>query len=154
MTHSGKRPFCWAAIVLASLALSVAGCGPSYPTTHPVSGTITYQGQPVPQGTIVFYPEEGRAAMSNIEADGSYRLTTFRPGDGALPGRHTVTITAIADSASGPASFEQEMDQGMLGRGQKGVRWLVPERYSKRDTTPLTAEVPVPDGTLDFDLAN
>jgi len=32
--------------------------------------------------------------MGTIEPDGSYRLTTFDSGDGALLGRHRVTIEA------------------------------------------------------------
>ncbi len=136
------------------LCVAISGCGQRYPQTHPVSGTITYQGQPVTAGTIVFYPEQGRSATSSIEADGSYRLTTFRPGDGALPGRHTVTITAIAEASSGPASMEEEMEHGMLGRGEEDVRWLVPKQYSRRDSTPLTAEVPAHAQTLDFHLTD
>jgi len=109
-------------------------------------------GKPVTQGTIVFYPEEGRSAMGNIETDGSYRLSTFHAGDGALPGRHTVTITSIANSASGPASLEEEMAQGMEGHYEGAVEWLVPEKYSRRHNTPLTAEVPAAGRTIDFDL--
>ena len=143
---------------LSSLAILFCafsgGCGSGHPETFPVAGKITYDGQPVTQGTVVFYPEEGRSAMGTIAADGSYRLTTFEDGDGALPGRHTVTITAIAQSASAPASMEEEMEHGMLGSMEGSIRWLVPERYSRRETSELTADVPTEGGTIDFELTN
>ncbi len=151
-TRIMPRPFAF--IILAALICAVpAGCGSGNPKTYPVSGKITYRGEPVTRGTVVFYPEEGRSAMSDIGTDGSYRLTTFKDGDGALAGRHAVTVTAIAESASGPASMEEEMQQGMLGREEGGVRWLVPERYSRRETSELMAEVPAEGGTVNFDLA-
>jgi hypothetical protein len=156
-TIMGTRtmPRLFALCILALLPCTLfVGCGSGHPETFPVAGRITYGGQPVTQGTIMFYPEEGRSAMGTIAADGSYRLTTFTDGDGALPGRHTVTITAIAESGSAPASMEEEMQQGMLGKEEGGVRWLVPQRYSRRETSGLTADVPAEGGAIDFQLTD
>ncbi|MDZ7617441.1 MAG: hypothetical protein U1E05_10575, partial [Patescibacteria group bacterium] len=66
---------------------------------------------------------------------------------------HVVTIRSIAEGAAGPASMEEEMQQGMLGREEGGVRWLVPERYSRREASGLTADVPAERGIVHFDLA-
>lgn len=50
---------CWGvlAVVLACVPLT-GGCGPSGPTTYPVSGTVTFNGEPLPDGYITFVPED------------------------------------------------------------------------------------------------
>ena len=138
------------------LILLAVGCGgPSRPATVPVSGRVTYQGKPVPLGQIMFHPEKGRPAMGTIGADGSYRLTTFQtPGDGATPGRYRVTIQATRTTGGGtrPKSLEDELHGGGWGSGKTVTEWLVPETYSRQETTPLTAEVKSGPNTINFDL--
>jgi hypothetical protein len=134
--------------------LLLAGCGgPSRPETVPISGRVTYGGQPVVSGQIVFYPEpigSGRQAIGAIGPDGRYTLTTFDSGDGAVLGRHRVTIKSVRVSA-GPPSAQEAAEQMRQGR-DLGVEWLVPKKYSRPNTTPLTAEVKRGKNTIDFDL--
>jgi hypothetical protein len=138
---------------LVILTILAAGCGgPSRPETAPTSGRVTYKGQPVAGGRIVFFPEPsgaGRQAIGTIGPDGRYSLTTFRDGDGAVLGRHRVTIKATR--VTGPPSPEEAADQ--MRRGvDLGVEWLVPKKYSRPETSPLTADVKRGDNTIDFDL--
>lgn len=84
-TRTMPRLFTLSSLAILFCAFS-GGCGSGHPETFPVAGKITYDGQPVTQGTVVFYPEEGQPAMGTIAADGSYRLTTFEDGDGAAAG--------------------------------------------------------------------
>jgi hypothetical protein len=139
-------------IGIVCLAL-LSGCGSKLPETAPVVGKVTMNGKPVSSGTIMFCPEKGRAATGQIGPDGTYSLTTFKPGDGALLGKHRVTIESV--SGTRIQSF-QELEK--LDREQGGqtpitaVKWLVPKGYSQFDTTPLTAEVAPGKNTLDFNL--
>ena len=134
------------------LVLAAAGCGPSLPETATVGGLVTFNGKPVPAGQIVFYPENGRPAMSAIDADGRYHLTTFDSDDGAMLGRHRVTIEAKRVS-SGPAK-PKNMAEEMSGHGfALKVEWLAPEKYSNLQTSPLTAEVKSGENTINFDLS-
>src|SRR5258708_2386637 len=79
----------------------VAGCGGSSvrPTMGRVHGTVSYEGKPLDKGRITFTPVSsdgisgGTGAMSPIESDGSFDLTTFDTGDGAIVGQHIVTVT-------------------------------------------------------------
>jgi len=133
----------------------LVGCGPSHPACYPVSGKVIYDGQTVTQGTITFYPEQGRSALGKIEPDGTYSLTTFSAGDGALPGRHAVTIQSTL--ASGPdvaTSFEEEHAQAQSGRASGSARltWLVPETYARRESTPLSETVREKRNVIDFDI--
>src|SRR6478752_10675518 len=84
-------------VMLLYLAAAVAiGCTKKGGlATAPVSGKVTYRGKAVPTGTVMFVPSEGPAATGEIGSDGSYKLTTFSPGDGAVIGTHKVTITAL-----------------------------------------------------------
>jgi hypothetical protein len=131
----------------------LAGCGPSRPATVPVSGRVTWQGKPVVTGRITFYPVTGRPATSPIAPDGTYRLTTFRPDDGAILGKHCVTISASQTAhVKVPKSMAEEARTGMFGQEAPKIEWLVPEKYSQPGTSPLTAEVTADQKPIDFNL--
>ncbi|WP_254512784.1 hypothetical protein [Anatilimnocola floriformis] len=122
-----------------------------------VSGTVSVGGQPVPSGTIMFTPSGGPAAVGEIK-NGSYTLTTSKPGDGAWIGSHRVVIQATSIGPSSivePKSIEDELaTPGAPGKRlvPGKVTWLVPEKYSQLHTTPLTAEVKRGKNDLPFDL--
>ena len=146
-----------AAMFAGTMALTFSGCGPSYPPTYQVTGKVTVDGQPLQQGTITFYPTQGRSALGKIQPDGSYTLTTFNDDDGAVPGSHQVTIKATQVSGpAAPSSFEEELAQAQAGGVSQTatVTWLVPEKYSRRETTPLTAVVAEKATRIDFDITD
>jgi hypothetical protein len=112
--------------------------------TAPVVGKVTYRGKPVPTGTVMFTPEEGPAATGNIAPDGTYRLTTYREADGAVIGRHKVTITAL-----------QDMGNLLPEQRSPTPPPLVPVKYLSAETSGLTAEVkPGVTNTIDFTLTD
>jgi hypothetical protein len=85
---------------LAALLL-LSGCGDNHIKTFPVEGTITYNGKAVPGGSIMFQPKDNKdapAATANIK-DGRYVLKTYRDGDGAVLGEHTVTVISLEDQS-------------------------------------------------------
>jgi hypothetical protein len=81
---------------LAALALLLAGCG-GPPPLVPVSGQVSYKGQPLSGGVIVFVPNlergnRGPLAFAEIGPDGNFTLTTEgKPGCKA--GWHRVTVS-------------------------------------------------------------
>src|SRR4029079_2260524 len=100
------------------LLLSAAGCGSKYPPTAPVKGKITINGIPVTTGLINFYPTTGeRPALGHIGPDGCYSLTTFERGDGALLGRHKVSIksTRIENGPPTPKDLKEEAEFNAKG---------------------------------------
>jgi len=123
----------------------ILGCGETveYPKTIPVSGKVTHKGQPVPKGTITFQPDQGQAAVGEIQPDGAYTLTTFNQGDGALPGHHRVFVIAnTADPTKMPGSSP----------GWKPPKDLVPKKYNKVETSGLETTVSEDKKEHDFDL--
>jgi hypothetical protein len=88
---------CW----VATSALGLAGCGPGNGLTlGRVYGVVTYKGQPVEMGDILFLPNTekgntGMPSMGSINKDGSYFMTTQDSGDGVIVGHHKVGIRAL-----------------------------------------------------------
>jgi len=137
-------------------SIMLAGCGSDLPKTSSVNGKVTYDGQLVTQGTVTFYPKSGRSALGRIQSDGSYSLTTFAKEDGALLGQHVVTIEALrfTNVDKQPASLEEELEMARSGNSPRVAKaeWLVPKRYSQRNTSELTAEVKPSGAEINFDL--
>lgn len=139
---------------LASLCL-VVGCGGTTSDMGTVKGVVTYNGKPVPAGTITFQPVSGdRPSTGRIESDGTYRLSSLVPGDGARLGEHKVfieakTVTDLGTKAKSMAD-EAKLD-GSLSKPPT-VTWHVPEKYASADTSGLTANVDKGTNTIDFNI--
>ena len=73
-------------LAMAIVLLAVAGCG----SVCGVSGSVTYDGQPVDDGMITFYPADGQGPTSAapIRA-GRYSI------DSLIPGPKLVEVTAV-----------------------------------------------------------
>jgi hypothetical protein len=130
-----------------------SGCGadPSMPKLGKVTGNVTYKGQPVKAGSVTFTPDSvkggatGQNALGQIEPDGSYELTTFNTGDGAILGQHVVTVQAYADTEA----FKPKADGTYSYKLPKPT---IPLKYTKSDTTPLRLTVAEGANKLDIEL--
>ena len=138
-------------LVLALVGAVCAGCGGGNShglTLAPVSGVVTYRGQPLVDAQVVFLPETpGQLpAMGITDVQGKYELLTIVPGDGASLGKHRVTVTARQNIAApaGPV---------VPGAGASGAA-LIPEKYFSFDTSGLTAEVKAEGTIADFALSD
>ncbi len=132
-------------LVLASFALVCSailiGCGgpaedPNRPATVAVSGTVTYNGQPIEGATVAFLPKvpAGTGASGRTDASGKFGLTAFQPGDGAVPGSYLVTIVKTEAQGGG----EVQEDSSAAPAVPKS---LLPEKYGNPQGSGLTAEV-------------
>ena len=94
------RPNHAVTVFIAVSLLVWSGCGssgrPHAAATVPVKGTVTYKGKPLSGGEITFEPGFGREAFGTIQSDGTFVLTTFKEGDGAVVGTHRVAVTGTA----------------------------------------------------------
>lgn len=80
----------WLAVFLA--LVPAPGCGRRNLAT--VTGTVTYQGQPVPEAFVMFSPTAGPAAGAVTDAAGVYTLLTGGPyGDRVFTGRCRITVS-------------------------------------------------------------
>lgn len=84
------------------LLFLAAGCTPEHVMqTAPVSGSVTCGGKTLTEGYITFTPipdasanvaKSGKSGYAVIQSDGTYVVTTYNEGDGAIPGRHEVRV--------------------------------------------------------------
>jgi hypothetical protein len=124
-------------VLVGALLLGLPACTGG-PRTYPVKGTVRYDGKPVPKGTILFTPVQGGpTATGQINEDGTYRLTTYKPGDGASLGEYRVVIMAM---------------EPMQGEPPTSPPPIIPDKYSSLALSDLKANVQEGDNVFDFTL--
>lgn len=129
---------CWF-FILGCLAISAAGCGNSS-GRFPISGDVTFKGQPLASGAILFEGADGSRGGTTI-TDGKYAL----PSDqGLLPGAYTVRVSAVqSPEMSGPPGPE-------AAALERSNRDLVPPEFNAKSTLNLDVG---PDKPTEFDIA-
>jgi len=132
-------------VVGCGLLLAAGGCSRGPRTVH-VAGEVSYQGKPVPEGLIVFFPVDGTAGPSTggAIANGHYDIPA-RSGPRA-GGTYRVEITAY-----GP---ERQYSPNVSGEGPNiSVRdQLIPPKFNQNSSLRATITDVNTRDTHDFDL--
>lgn len=141
-------------IIVLGLIILLTGCGEKGPLLVPVTGTVTLDGKPIEKASVTFMPAEGQPqpASGETDAQGKFKLrTTIGPKDyvGALPGKFLVIITK--STLSGATADANGLSTGVSPEGIK-IEWIIPEKYSKTNTSELTSKVEPSMAPADFAL--
>ena len=129
------RTPCLALASLAVVSLSVAGCGSGATSgATKAGGTVTYHGQPLSGVNVTFTPEQGPCATGATDSAGRFSLMTIRPGDGAVAGKHKVTLSPGGGQVP-PMPGTPEAAQAAAAATP------FPAKYSSPATSGLTLEV-------------
>lgn len=110
----------------------LGGCSGGDRELIDVQGKITFQGKPVVGAVLSFVPSDvgmgvtQRPATAITDSEGVYRLKAYRDEFGMPPGTYRVSVLCYEGSMADPES----------------VRYLVPQEYSKAETSGLVAEIP------------
>jgi hypothetical protein len=134
-------------LLFVQLSLSMllfAGCRPNgYAELGlvDVSGTVTLDGQPLPNANVVFEGDDKRTATGVTDAAGKYKLMYDSETPGAMPGAKTVRITVADVGVEGGGAAE-----GAASAGKERI----PARYNRQSE--LKADVSTSRKTFDFDL--
>ncbi len=125
--------------VAVGLVTAVVGCGSNQVS---IKGRVTFDGQPVGPGSIVFVPE---AAADGIKvaapiAEGNYEIQAER---GAKPGTYRVEVSWSKKTGRQIPSA----DPGMMHDETKEA---IPPQFNTQTT--LTRELKPGENVLDFDL--
>lgn len=123
------------AIVILPL---LCGCGgPDGPELAHVEGHVFLDGQPLPDASIIFTPENGSPSYGVTNGEGYYSLGYSASSEGAMVGKHSVRISTYR--------FPDEDEDG---NPSPAAPERVPIEYNQQST--LTAEVKPGSNTIDF----
>ena len=98
------------AIALSMPLVVVLGCGPQYDVV-PVTGKVTYEGQPVGDLIVKFSPTEGRTSEAFTAADGTFEMGYTLDEKGVEIGGHKVTVmwSPSSEDAEAPPELVQKV---------------------------------------------
>lgn len=129
LSTAKTRRYCIGA--MSGLVCLLVGCGssrdPNLPETAPVYGMITLRGETLPEGTVRFIPENPAAnpASGMIQSDGTFKVSTYSRHDGAVLGKHKVTVVV----------------EPRLDGSAPDPPFKIPKAYLNPETTPLEVEI-------------
>jgi len=127
-----------------ALLITMPGCSGGGEPTAKVSGKVTHDGQPVTSGSITFAPTSGtvgKPGSSEVKSDGSYVLSSYAQGDGAVIGRHKVIYS--------PGSTET-VEETPLAEGEHAEDSTEPIPFS--GLVPKEVEVEVKAGSNEINI--
>lgn len=129
--------------LVAPLVVLVVGCGgkPAGPPLYQVKGTVKFEGAPLADATVTFRPENGPVAMGVTNANGEFTLKTGA-ADGAVAGPHQVAvIVATGGKVMDNPTPDDLAAMSLAPKPPAEPKSPIPERYSKFETSRLTATV-------------
>ena len=124
------------------LVLACLGCTPTGPAIEPVQGTVTLDGEPLANASVVFIPENGRPAGATTDSQGHYVLTFTEGREGATLGKHKVQIRTARDPSETPS-----------GEPIPAVPETIPMKYNAQTELEFTVEAGKPN-IANFDLSS
>ena len=167
MAASDRLPHRFYTMLAVPALLIMSSCGQDdgLGKRYPVSGSVTYNGNPLEKGEISFVTEDLKKnyGASGVITNGSYTLSTGGNSDGAQAGKYKVTITAKEDYlAMAKADFQKETKQQQsnyippqyIARAEAAAKSLIPAGYGDVRSTNLTAEVKAESNAIDFKLSD
>lgn len=134
-----RKPSSIFVLLIAAWALPL-GCGPRGPVRHAVTGQVTLDGAPLPEGHIMFIAQERTAASGHgTIKDGTIHVPAAQ---GPAAGRYRVEIVAWRDKGTGEVNMYNECVKEQF----------IPARFN--DASELTAQIrPSGDNSFLFEIS-
>ena len=86
-------------VLMGMASIALVGCGGGPVPTYRAGGKVVFpDGKPMQGGNVEFRAVNKTPAGDNpvargeIQSDGTFELSTFRPGDGAVEGEHLALV--------------------------------------------------------------
>jgi len=129
---------------LCAGCLGISGCFSKSPPLGLVEGTVTFDGKPLEEGTIVFSVSGARDASGLIKNGEIQQVTSFKPGDGAPIGEAKIAVIAVKLSAgdiSQRLSSQNDANSPGTSSMMGNSEFLIPTRYTNPEKSGLTATI-------------
>jgi hypothetical protein len=135
-----------AALPALLLCVLATGCGSGY---GEVSGTVRYNGKPLPFGTIQFLGADGIPCSGPIQPDGTFSVQV-------PAGEAKVIISCLDESRMKRVAARSAASSGRAAplRWTRGGLSLIPRRYADWNTSGLTVLVESGKTVRDFALTS
>jgi len=144
-------------LALLPIVLSVmCGCGGESFKIYPVSGSITFEGEPMAGGgSIAFIPigessdKRGKAPGGSIDDSGNYILSTNAENDGSMVGEYRVVIVqeTVEEPEATPDGTAPAESTSALPE-----KLIIPAIYADFNASPLKATVEAKTNEINFEL--
>jgi hypothetical protein len=119
--------------------LAAAGCSSGdLPERGQVAGAVTYNGQPLEEGEIVFYPDEGRPARGEIVDGQIVEVGTFEADDGVTAGHCRIIIRARQAGADMYTPSEHRIPPHYANAEESGLETTIKPGTKNELTLELT----------------
>ena len=130
---------CTLLFFVCCLGILTAGCGKNrFPGIVPGEGTVTFNGSPLADARLLFYPETPREdnviTVARTDQNGRFVMKTNGESDGAYPGNYKVVVvqSVVTGVRKDPETGDDIKEFGLA----------TPRKYSSESTTDLTLTVP------------
>ncbi len=144
---------------LATMLVVALGCSEaSDPPMQPIRGTVTYNGESLGGGQVVYLPKTpgvGRQATGPIASDGTFVMTSRVRGDGVQHGEYDIVVFAFDQNASRGDELDRGNTQETAGPNPGGPASRIPAKYSLPGESGLGDKVDVNhSGTITIELTD
>lgn len=135
------------------VVLLLTGCGGSErPSIYPTSGTILFNGQPMPLGaSVTFLPlgDSGVASSGVVDEKGNLTVSTFEGTPGLAAGEYRVVVYQTTDKEPDHVDADGEIRAAVTETFQVVPKeQRIPEVYADRNKSPLTVTIKEEDNDL------
>ncbi len=146
--------------------LAAAGCGKS---TGSLTGTVTYKGNPVTGGLMLFVDAQGKSFPGSLNPAGNYNCPDLPPGDYIVtintslmkpvdPGQSTKEMIAKQGQDQSQTKLPESMTKDLAKVKEMGSKTgqyvAIPDKYANAKTSGLTVKVEAGSQTKDFTLTD
>ena len=136
--------FAYALVMVLAGVSSLTGCGSGQHPLGQVTGTVTFEGEPVPEGSIIFEVPGMRSATGKIVDGKITEVTTFDPNDGAPVGAAKIAVHAFGQGSgegSAVASHPGDVQPADMSDYMGVQASLIPPHYNDPASSGLTFEI-------------
>ena len=153
-------------VLLASIALSIAGCTKEnrpndLPPLHPTKIILTQAGQPCADAKLSIIPMGGDSRWTSggtTDASGILEPKTHGKFKGVPEGKYKVTVDKSVGEGEPPppspidAESKKKYDEYVAAKKTYKLFQVIPDQYRLRDRTPLEFEVKAGKNEIPLDV--